>query len=155
MKPFLLSLTLFILLSCNQKKEKPSFELNRPEKSEQKNTSKQSIDLTGIFKLKTVNDTVFNMRDYYGFEATQPYLTFDTTSNRASGHSGCNGFTAPFTIKESQIQFTEPPMATEIGCEDGNRWENQFFDLLSDQPFIVRQNELRVESENVKLVFSK
>lgn len=88
----LFTLSTVFLLSCNQKKEEPSFEINRPEKTE---VTKQP-DLTGIFTLKTVNDSVFNMSEYYGFEAMQPYLTFDTTTNRASGHSGCNSLTAAF-----------------------------------------------------------
>ncbi|ARN76940.1 hypothetical protein BST97_02400 [Nonlabens spongiae] len=142
---------MLIFLSCNQKKEEPSFEINRPEKVE---VIKQHY-LSGIFKLKTVNDTVFNLSEYYGFEATQPYLTFDTTSNIASGHSGCNNFTAPFTISDSQIKFSEPPMATEIGCEDGNKWENQFFDLLNDQPFIFRENSLTMKNDQLKLTFTK
>ncbi len=155
MKNLFLILFVFLLLSCNQKKEESSFEIDRPEKKEQTVVPKPSIDLTGIFKLKNVNDTVFNMNDYYGFEATQPYLTFDTTSNIASGHSGCNGFTAPFTIDGSKIQFNESPTATEIGCEDGNRWENQFFDLLNNQPIIFKENSLTLKNDHLKLVFTR
>lgn len=151
MRPIILFLNILLLISCNQKKEKPSFEINRLEKTE---VTKQP-DLTGIFVLKTVNDSVFNMSDYYGFEATQPYLTFDTTSMRASGHSGCNGFTAPFKISDSQIEFTEPPLRTEIGCEDDNAWENQLYDLLSHQSVKLNGNELVVKNDTTELLFSK
>ena len=151
MKPFFLPLAIFLLLSCNQKKEEPAFEINRPEKTEK---TKQP-DLTGIFTLKTVNDSVFNMNDYYGFEATQPYMAFDTTSKIASGHSGCNEFTAPFEVKDQTISLTEPPTATEMGCEDGNTWENQFFQLLTAQKLQLRKNEVVVSNNSVRLVFEK
>ena len=151
MKFLLYLFALLLLHSCKEKKKESDFTINRSTKKIAKETS----DLTGIFTLKTVNDTLFNMNEYYGFEAEQPYLTFDTTSKIMSGYSGCNGFTAPFGMNNSEIVVTEPPIATEIGCEEGNHWENRLFELLNDGTISLHDEKLTLKGDAVEMVFAR
>ncbi|AJR03824.1 META domain-containing protein [Siansivirga zeaxanthinifaciens] len=53
------------------------------------------------------------------FPDKKPYITFDKTNGVVSGNNGCNGYSAPFTIKNNNITFGEPGPSTLMYCGEG------------------------------------
>lgn len=53
------------------------------------------------------------------FKIDLPHLTFDKEDQRVFGSSGCNGFTAGFTLVNSSINFGEPGPTTMMACGIG------------------------------------
>lgn len=51
----------------------------------------------------------------------KPMITFDTSTKTVSGNSGCNGYSAPYTMTGNMISFGEPGMSTMMYCGDGEQ----------------------------------
>lgn len=52
----------------------------------------------------------------------KPFLKFDEKAGQVYGNAGCNGYTAPYTLKGSKLTFGEQGPATLMYCEgDGER----------------------------------
>ncbi len=93
--------------------------------------NQNGLDLSGIYKLVSYNGERVAAGTVYGGDVPQPYLTFDTTSKIASGHTGCNSFTLTFKIDGDAILLGKRIEKTEKACEPGADWENQLVELLS------------------------
>ena len=53
------------------------------------------------------------------FPEKKPVITFDKAGRNVKGNSGCNGYTAPYTLENKNISFGEPGPSTLMFCGDG------------------------------------
>lgn len=51
----------------------------------------------------------------------KPMITFDPSTKNVNGNSGCNGYSAPYTVSGSMISFGEPGLSTMMYCGDGEQ----------------------------------
>ncbi|KRD07436.1 hypothetical protein ASE21_18275 [Flavobacterium sp. Root901] len=58
----------------------------------------------------------------------KPQITFDQKETKVYGNSGCNGYSAPYTLKGNSLTFGEPGPATMMFCEGGG--EQQFLQQM-------------------------
>jgi len=58
----------------------------------------------------------------------KPQITFDEKEKNVHGNSGCNGYSAPFTIDGKSLTFGEPGPSTMMFCEGGG--EQQFLQQI-------------------------
>lgn len=80
---------------------------------------------------KTSNDALFNTTwelEYLSgpriafdglFPDKKPKITFNKTANTVEGNTGCNGYSAGYTINNTTISFGEPGPTTMMYCGDG------------------------------------
>ena len=75
--------------------------------------------------------------------------------NRISGTSGCNSYSANAKITKNSIKVLDKGiMATEMGCQDGNIWENDFFARLMDIKSVkVDRDTLHIINSDKKSMF--
>jgi heat shock protein HslJ len=59
-----------------------------------------------------------------------PTLRLDAAAVRASGHGGCNRYSASYTLNGDSLTFG-PAMATKMFCNEGSAIEQKFFDALT------------------------
>ncbi|MGA9637293.1 META domain-containing protein [Flavobacterium sp.] len=57
----------------------------------------------------------------------KPEITFETETNKVSGHTGCNNFGSKYTIDNKTIHF-EVPFGTRMACPGQD--ENEFYKIL-------------------------
>ncbi|WPR70427.1 META domain-containing protein [Flavobacterium sp. NG2] len=57
----------------------------------------------------------------------KPEITFDTKTNKVSGHSSCNNFGSKYTIDNQKINF-ETPFGTRMACP--GQGEQAFYTML-------------------------
>jgi heat shock protein HslJ len=153
MKKFhLITFLLLLLTSCNTEKKDKAANFELPESTTDID-GKKKHDLTGIFTLQKVNDTLFDITEYYGREATQPYLTFDTTTQKISGHTGCNAFVVGYQIKDSNIVLDDELTSTTQACEKGSVWEIDLLEVLRTENIAINKNRLLVKSDKMKLLY--
>ncbi|MGB3142629.1 MAG: META domain-containing protein [Maribacter sp.] len=93
----------------------------------------------GSQKQTTQSDSLYNTRwelDYISgpriafeglFPDKKPELTFNKETNEVRGNSGCNGYSAPYTLKGMSISFGEPGPSTMMYCGEG---EQQFRNMM-------------------------
>lgn len=53
------------------------------------------------------------------FPDMKPKIQFTAGSNMINGNSGCNGYSAKFTMTGKMISFADPEMSTLMYCGDG------------------------------------
>ncbi|MFB9077302.1 META domain-containing protein [Flavobacterium procerum] len=53
----------------------------------------------------------------------KPQLTFNQKETRVYGNNGCNGYSAPYTLKGNSLTFGEAGPATMMFCEGGGEQE--------------------------------
>lgn len=58
----------------------------------------------------------------------KPQITFDQKETKVYGNSGCNGYSAPYTLNRNSLTFGEPGPATMMFCEGGG--EQQFLQQM-------------------------
>nr|WP_294783298.1 META domain-containing protein [uncultured Flavobacterium sp.] len=58
----------------------------------------------------------------------KPQITFDRKETKVYGNSGCNGYSAPYTLNGKSLTFGEPGPATMMFCEGGG--EQQFLQQM-------------------------
>ncbi len=51
----------------------------------------------------------------------KPIITFNQTTNKAEGTDSCNGYTADYTLNETEISFGEPGPSTLMFCGQGEK----------------------------------
>lgn len=51
----------------------------------------------------------------------KPMITFDPSTKNVNGNSGCNGYSAPYTVSGNMISFGEPGLSTMMYCGDGEQ----------------------------------
>ncbi|HEA23421.1 MAG TPA: META domain-containing protein [Pricia antarctica] len=61
------------------------------------------------------------------FPDKKPEFKFDKGSNEVIGNSGCNGYSAPYTLNAKSISFGEPGPSTMMYCGQG---EQQFRTMM-------------------------
>lgn len=62
--------------------------------------------------------------------AKPPTLRLDAATVRASGHGGCNRYSASYTLNGDNLTFG-PAAATKMFCNEGSAIEQKFFDALT------------------------
>lgn len=65
-----------------------------------------------------------------GNNRESPYLVFDPARHRASGSSGCNGFSGKYVLDGDQVEFTEI-ISTKMACEGLMEQESAYFNALA------------------------
>ncbi|MCV9930150.1 META domain-containing protein [Flavobacterium sp. LS1R49] len=58
----------------------------------------------------------------------KPFLKFDKATSQVSGNAGCNGFSAPYTLKGKALTFGEQGPTTMMFCEGGG--EQTFLQII-------------------------
>ncbi|KAF2513590.1 META domain-containing protein [Flavobacterium foetidum] len=53
----------------------------------------------------------------------KPQLTFDQKETRVYGNNGCNGYSAPYTLKGKSLTFGEAGPTTMMFCDGGGEQE--------------------------------
>ena len=81
------------------------------------------------------------------FKIDLPHLTFDKEEQRVFGSSGCNGYTASFTLENSSMRFGKPGPSTMMACGKGEamfkralRLTNRF-DISEDNKLYLYDGE--------------
>jgi heat shock protein HslJ len=49
----------------------------------------------------------------------KPFITFTESTKQVSGNAGCNGYSAPYTLKGKSLTFGEQGPTTMMFCEGG------------------------------------
>lgn len=57
----------------------------------------------------------------------KPQLSFNKETNKVSGNTSCNGYSATFTLNGNSISFAEPGPTTMMFCGEG---ENVFLNMM-------------------------
>ncbi len=79
-------------------------------------------------------------------------LSFDESSNRVSGFSGCNRYSGAYIIKENSILFSEL-IATKMYCEKTQEIENSMLEYLSKiNAFSLKENTLILKNGGANLL---
>ncbi|WP_289062615.1 META domain-containing protein [uncultured Zobellia sp.] len=52
----------------------------------------------------------------------QPKITFMEDTGRVQGTNSCNGYSAPFAVKDNEISFGEPGPTTLMFCGQGEKF---------------------------------
>ncbi|MEZ5013590.1 MAG: META domain-containing protein [Chitinophagales bacterium] len=77
----------------------------------------------------------------------KPYIAFDKDAGMVSGNTGCNGYSAPFTLHADSISFGEPGPSTLMYCGEG---EKTFLDMMQ------RVNRYAIDSAgNLELLMNE
>lgn len=58
----------------------------------------------------------------------KPYIKFDQATGQVFGNAGCNGYSAPYTLKGKSLTFGEQGPATLMYCEGGG--EQTFLQII-------------------------
>ncbi|MFH6987837.1 META domain-containing protein [Flavobacterium collinsii] len=58
----------------------------------------------------------------------KPFIKFDQSTGQVSGNAGCNGYSAPYTLKGQTISFGEQGPTTMMFCEGGG--EQTFTEMI-------------------------
>lgn len=58
----------------------------------------------------------------------KPFLKFDEATKQVSGNAGCNGYSAPYTLKGNALTFGEQGPTTMMFCEGGG--EQTFLQMI-------------------------
>lgn len=61
------------------------------------------------------------------FPDKKPRISFDKATSKVTGHNSCNGYSADYTLENSNIFFGEPGPTTMMYCGDG---EQQFLRMM-------------------------
>ncbi|MCX2484607.1 META domain-containing protein [Pedobacter sp. MR2016-24] len=82
----------------------------------------------------------------------KPLITFNTTTNSVSGNSGCNGYSAKYTLNGKAISFGEPGPATMMFCEGGG--EKTFLQMIKkvDNYSIDNDGKLNLNNGEVAMM---
>ena len=86
-------------------------------------------------KSEPIFDTTWELEYLFGptddidklFNDKNPQITFNKKTMKVEGNSGCNGYSAKFTLEGSRISFGEPGPTTMMYCGEG---ENFFLGIL-------------------------
>ncbi|MDL2142551.1 META domain-containing protein [Flavobacterium tructae] len=94
------------------------------------NTTKDTTKNTALF------DTTWELEYISGpriaFEGLypnkKPFIKFDQNTGQVFGNAGCNGYSAPYTLKGKTISFGEQGPTTMMFCEGGG--EQTFTEMI-------------------------
>jgi heat shock protein HslJ len=109
---YLLSLSIILLISCSSMK-------------------KQSKSKTGGSNL--LKGTAWTLSRIPDFELEktrkEPSISFNDSTSKVSGYTGCNGYGASYTLKGNTIKIGEI-LSTQMACMPGMQTENKVMDAL-------------------------
>ena len=131
----ILSIVNGVLTFTNGGKVTLEFEKGTPEVVDQPATP-SSASLTGTWSLKNIAGVEASSK----FGESIPSLVFDFANNRLSGNSGCNNFTASFTLVDGGKLATGAIMGTKMACPN-LEGEAEFLQALSDTTLLTLPNE--------------
>jgi heat shock protein HslJ len=102
-KPIYLLVCIAIILfsACSSSKNSDTYELTG-----------SSWELEYINGPRKILDSLFPVK--------KPQLTFKEENKTVTGNDGCNGYSAPFTLKGKNISFGEPGPGTLMYCGEGD-----------------------------------
>ncbi len=138
---FLFSLLVLIVLteSCNSTKETATPENNQ----EKSSTAQQTLSGTYIVEEMESNKNL----------SEELSITFDESTNKISGFSGCNVFFGNYTIDGNTIRFGAIGASKKYCQGDKNILERQFFQILeSANNFIVNGNSITLLKDKTLLI---
>ena len=108
-------------------------------------------ELEGKWILKQLNHKKISEDGSYA----TPYLEFDTTENRVSGNTSCNGISGSVITEGSLIKF--PHMATTLMMCVNENVEQEFLEVIEQVTrYEIEGNELRLYAgQQLKMLFKK
>jgi heat shock protein HslJ len=82
----------------------------------------------------------------------KPYLKFDKEKGEVYGNAGCNGYSAPFTLKGNSLTFGEQGPATLMFCECGG--EQTFLQTIKkiDSYSIDKDGKLNLNMKDIPMM---
>lgn len=89
------------------------------------------------------------------FPQKRPQLHFNESEKMVSGNDGCNGYSAPFTLEQSNLSFGEPGPSTLMYCGEGDLIFRNLMKEVRD--FSIDQNEKLVlhTNDDLNMYFKK
>lgn len=81
----------------------------------------------------------------------KPQLSFNKETNKVSGNTSCNGYSATFTLNGNSISFGEPGPTTMMFCGEG---ENVFLNMIKkiDTYSIGQDGKLNLMMDTVPMM---
>lgn len=132
------SLMFFLLLglsACSSTDSQSAFTPNRD--GQDQNTPVESPDdaLVGtLWVLESMGEAT--MPDSTLFPTRLPEIRFQAETSTVQGNSGCNGYSAGYTLDGSSLYFGEPGPSTMMYCGPG---ENRFREAMEAvDAFVIR-----------------
>ncbi|MBF4491217.1 META domain-containing protein [Flavobacterium sp. MR2016-29] len=82
----------------------------------------------------------------------KPFIKFDKSKSQVFGNAGCNGYSAPFTLKGNSLAFGEQGPATMMFCEGGG--EQTFLQMIKkiDSYVIDKDGKLNLLMNNIPMM---
>lgn len=82
----------------------------------------------------------------------KPYIKFDKEKSEVYGNAGCNGYSAPFTLKGNSLTFGEQGPATLMFCEGGG--EQTFLQTIKkiDSYSIDKDGKLNLNMKDIPMM---
>ncbi|OMQ13058.1 META domain-containing protein [[Flexibacter] sp. ATCC 35103] len=82
----------------------------------------------------------------------KPYIKFDKEKSEVYGNAGCNGYSAPFTLKGNSLTFGEQGPATLMFCEGGG--EQTFLQIIKkiDSYSINKDGKLNLNMKDIPMM---
>ncbi|WP_029269969.1 META domain-containing protein [Flavobacterium sp. KJJ] len=82
----------------------------------------------------------------------KPFIKFDKSKSQVFGNAGCNGYSAPFTLKGNSLTFGEQGPATMMFCEGGG--EQTFLQMIKkiDSYAIDKDGKLNLLMNNIPMM---
>lgn len=80
-------------------------------------------------------------------------LMFNDSLMMASGHSGCNRYSTPYTLKGQNVIWFGTPIVTQTACPD-MEFENRYLNwFLNVESYEVRNDELLLNGDEFTLIY--
>jgi heat shock protein HslJ len=82
----------------------------------------------------------------------KPFIKFDKSKSEVSGNAGCNGYSAPYTLKGKSLTFGEQGPTTMMFCEGGG--EQTFLQIIKkiDSYSIDKDGKLNLLTDNIPMM---
>nr|WP_298332436.1 META domain-containing protein [uncultured Christiangramia sp.] len=85
-------------------------------------SSKNNVDkllFNTTWELEYLSESSMEVSELY--TTKKPQITFYKTLNTLKGNSGCNGYSADFSLDDDKVSIGEPGPATKIYCGEGEQ----------------------------------
>ncbi|MCD0470458.1 META domain-containing protein [Flavobacterium sp. JAS] len=84
-------------------------------------TTKGTANASALYNTSWELEYISGPRIAFGglFPDKKPFIKFDQSKNEVSGNAGCNGYSAPYTLKGNSLTFGEQGPTTMMYCEGG------------------------------------
>ena len=85
-------------------------------------SSKNNVDkllFNTTWELEYLSESSMEVSELYTNK--KPQITFHKTLNTLKGNSGCNGYSAEFSLDNEKVSIGEPGPATKMYCGEGEQ----------------------------------